>query len=274
MKENRATVLGWIGLSEGGYVNNPKDPGGPTDRGITQKTFDAHNRSKGLPVRPVRGISKELADEIIVENYMTPIRFDDLPAGLDYSVADFAVNSGVKRAAIELQRIVGVKADGVIGDLTLEAIETFRTLELIQEYNRRRLAYVRGLSTFKTFGKGWTIRIDGAKTGVQADDIGVVDRSWRLANSAIKGEPIEVKQASATPIPGPVAAAPGRARDEDMSAGSILGKVLSDPVAAIPAIATAVTPLASGLGPVQWALAAVIVLAGLYALSRALRRSL
>lgn len=58
MKQNQAVVLGWIGLSEGGYVNYPKDPGGATDRGITQRTYDAWNRLHGRPLRPVRGISK------------------------------------------------------------------------------------------------------------------------------------------------------------------------------------------------------------------------
>ena len=59
MKQNQAVVLDWIGLSEGGYVNHPKDPGGATDRGITQSTYDAWNRLHGRPLRPVREILRD-----------------------------------------------------------------------------------------------------------------------------------------------------------------------------------------------------------------------
>ena len=117
MKQNQAVVLDWIGLSEGGYVNHPKDPGGATDRGITQRTYDAWNRLHGRPLRPVRGISKDEANAILVSQYFAPVKFDQLPSGLDYAVVDFAVNSGTSRAAKELQKLLGVAADGIIGNL-------------------------------------------------------------------------------------------------------------------------------------------------------------
>lgn len=274
MKENLKFTQACIGLSEGGYVNNPRDPGGPTDRGITQKTFDAYNRRQGLPTKPVRGISHELAEKIIEDNYLKPIRFDDLPAGLDYSVGDFAVNSGVARAVIELQKIVKVKADGVIGDVTLAAIERFKPLELIAAYNAARMTFLKTLKNWPDFKTGWTRRVEGEIAGAQIGDIGVVDRSLKLATLGLRKGVAKAPGdfGAGTPIPVPTVATPGKALDEDRTDVSLVGKVISDPVALIPALGTLVAPLVTGLGPVQWALAGVIILLGVYALIRALRR--
>lgn len=198
MKQNQAVVLGWIGLSEGGYVNHPKDPGGATDRGITQRTYDAWNRLHGRPLRPVRGISKDEADAILVSQYFTPVKFDQLPSGLDYAVVDFAVNSGTSRAAKELQKLLGVAVDGVIGNLTLAAISGRDIPELIREYCAARMRYLRGLKTWSTFGDGWSIRVEGKTPGFQVLDIGVIDRATMLArksvaNSADIPPPVEIE---------------------------------------------------------------------------------
>lgn len=274
MKENEAFVLQAIGLSEGGYVNNEKDPGGPTDRGITQRTFDAYNDRTGQPRRPVKGISKELADAIIAEGYLRPIRFNDLPAGLDYAVADFAVNSGVKRAVVELQFALDMPADqidGAIGDKTLAAIRNYLQVSsapvLIEAYCERRMSYLKGLKTFKTFGDGWTTRVEGKRIGVQEDDIGVVDRAIKIARASGRGETI-----STAAVPLPRVAASGKAIDVSRATTTIVGKVLADPAILIPAVGTIAAPAIGGSGPISWALAGVILLGALYALTRALKR--
>jgi lysozyme family protein len=159
MKINERAALDFIGLSEGGYVNHPKDPGGATDRGITQATYDAWNRSKRRPLKPVRGISKEEAEQIIVANYFTPVRFNDLPSGLDLAVADYAVNSGPQKAIMELQRVIGVADDGNFGPLTMVAVLRADPRQTIIGLCARRLAFMRRLSTWPTFGKGWTKRV-------------------------------------------------------------------------------------------------------------------
>ncbi|NUM72724.1 glycoside hydrolase family 108 protein [candidate division KSB1 bacterium] len=164
MKENREIVQKRIGLSEGGFVNNPKDPGGATDRGITQKTFDAWNRVKKLPLRSVKGISKDVAEEIIFENYMRPVKFDDLPAGLDYAMADYSVNSGPARANKELQRLIGVSADGIFGNITLSKVQQIAQEpggihDLIEGLCAARMAFLRGLPHWPEFKNGWTDRV-------------------------------------------------------------------------------------------------------------------
>lgn len=198
MKANFTQVMGWIGLSEGGYVNHPNDPGGPTDRGITQATFDAWNRRHGYPRRTVKGISRETAEAILASQYFAPVRFDDLPPGLDYAVVDWAVNSGVHRAAVELQRLIGATPDGIIAEHTLAALVGQDIPGLIIAYCNRRMAFLRSLRTWKTFGKGWRLRVMGAQDGPQDSDIGVIDRAVRLSRNADN-------------IPAPVTAAPGKA---------------------------------------------------------------
>lgn len=198
MRDNFKQVMDWIGISEGGYVNHPRDPGGATDRGITQRTYDAYCDRHGLKRQPVRGIGKATAEEILASQYFAPVRFDDLPSGLDYAVADYAVNSGVSRAAKALQRIVGVTPDGVIGEITLAAVAGRDTADLIVALCEERMRFLRRLPTWGTFGKGWTARVMGTQPGVQAGDIGVIDRAVRLAG----GRP---------GIPAPVTPAPGKA---------------------------------------------------------------
>lgn len=267
MRANRGIVQSWIGLSEGRYVNHPDDPGGATDRGITQATYDAWNKLKGNPRRTVRGISKEVAEQIIYEQYMRPVRFDDLPAGLDYAVADFAVNSGPRQAAVELQRLVGVDDDGIIGDKTLAAIMQRDAEKLIAAYCDARLKFMRGLKNWKTFKGGWTTRVMGKNAGVQTSDIGVVDRAVKLHRAQREAAPAHI------PAPVPVADAGAKARPENTAELTWWQRALSDPATLVPAVGGVLTPLVGNDGPIQWALAAVIVIGAVYAVVRALRKA-
>ena len=165
---------------EGGYVNHPRDPGGATNFGVTQKVYDAFRKYHGLKVQSVKHITASEVSEIYNKNYWRLVRGDSIPCGLDYAIFDFAVNSGVSRAVRYLQRLVGVNDDGIIGLVTLSAIESqAKTLlgaeRLIAQYCANRMAFLRSLGTFPTFGKGWTRRVIGYQTGVQESDTGVID---------------------------------------------------------------------------------------------------
>ena len=180
MRQNEKLVQSWIGLSEGGYVNNKQDNGGPTNRGITQRTFSAWLKLKKLPDRDVKTITKAEAERIISEQYLVPIRFDELPSGLDYAVADYSVNSGPSRPIKALQWLVGVKQDGVLGVQTLAKIKESDVEDLIRDLIDERMAFLRRLSDWKYFGEGWEKRILGKVDGQQDDDIGVLDRAIRM----------------------------------------------------------------------------------------------
>lgn len=198
MLYNYRQIQDWIGLSEGGYVNDPDDPGGETDRGITQLTYDNWNRMHGRPRRTVRGISKTEAEQIIEFQYLNAVRCDALPSGLDYAMGDYAVNSGPAQAAKDLQRVLGVAVDGIVGVQTLAAVDAANTQELIIYLCQRRMKFLRGLKGWKKFGKGWTRRVMGDLPGVQTGDIGVADRAVRMTRGT-------------KAIPAPKQSAPGKA---------------------------------------------------------------
>ena len=145
---------------EGGYVDHPKDPGGATNLGVTIGTLSSW---LGRPATKaeVRALTRETVAPIYRKNYWAAIRGDELPAGLDYCVFDFAVNSGPKRAAMALQRAVGVADDGVIGSITLANVANRPVDATIERIMADRMTFLRRLSTWATFGKGWTARCDG-----------------------------------------------------------------------------------------------------------------
>jgi len=147
---------------EGGYVDHPRDPGGATNRGITLETL---SRWRGRPVSKaeVKALSLEEAGAIYRANYWNVVKGDDLPAGVDYAVFDFAVNSGPQRAAKHLQAIVETKADGVIGPKTLAAVCAKDPAEIIRRLTRSRLDFLSRLPTWRTFGKGWRKRVVGVE---------------------------------------------------------------------------------------------------------------
>ena len=158
-RQNFDVVMRYILKFEGGYVNDPHDPGGETNYGITQRTYDAWNRRKGRGKKSVRDITKAEAVEIYREQYAGNVRFDDLPAGVDFAVLDFAINSGEKNAVPILQRLLGVRQDGRIGVQTLDAVSGWDAAELVQKLCDARLAFVRRLNTWKRYGRGWSSRI-------------------------------------------------------------------------------------------------------------------
>lgn len=208
---NYKPSLSLVLAHEGGYVNHPKDPGGATNKGVTQAVYDSYRKIKGLPVQSVKLISSDEVGEIYQKQYWRQVKGDDLPTGLDYAVFDFGVNSGVSRAARYLQRLVGVPDDGVIGNQTLSAIyaEARKDEEkLIAAYCANRLAFLKSLATFSTFGVGWTRRVIGYQAGVQKADSGVLDYAIFMArDDATFGLPTEIGKL-ADEVPGKAIAPP------------------------------------------------------------------
>jgi lysozyme family protein len=142
---------------EGGYVDHPEDPGGRTNMGITQAVYEKY-LGRNVTEEEMKNIKIEDVRIIYRENYWDRVKGDDLPSGIDFCVFDWAVNSGVSRASKALQKIVGVKDDGVIGPNTLKAVESANSQVVIERLTEAREDFYRRLSTFKTFGKGWLSR--------------------------------------------------------------------------------------------------------------------
>jgi len=156
---NYPRALKGLRISEGGWSNHPKDPGGATMYGIIQREYDAFRKRKGLPLQSVRLISEAEVAEIYKTQYADKVRFDDLPAGIDYATLDGAVNSGVSRGTKWLQQALGVSADGVVGNQTVSKAVAADARKTIQAMCSKRLGFLQGLKTFSTFGRGWSSRI-------------------------------------------------------------------------------------------------------------------
>lgn len=159
---------------EGGYVNNPNDNGGATNKGITQGTYDAFRKDRGLSTRTVKSITSAEIDEIYRKRYWDAVEGDQLAYGVDYAIFDFAVNSGPSRAAAFAQRIAGVDDDGKIGPITIAAIKKVGASLFIQKLCNDRLAWLKTLPDWKHFGKGWNNRIIGVRSSA-IDMVGTVE---------------------------------------------------------------------------------------------------
>jgi lysozyme family protein len=147
---------------EGGYVNNPRDPGGPTKYGITLGTLSAHRRHT-CTAADVKALTLAEAAEILDAGYWRKVEGDKLPSGVDFAMFDYAVNSGPGQAVKTAQRILDVPRDGIMGPKTLAAIAAKSPPVLVRELCDARLAFMRGLTTWSTFGKGWSARVAKVK---------------------------------------------------------------------------------------------------------------
>lgn len=146
---------------EGGYSNNPADPGGETNWGVTV----AVARENGY-IGSMKDMDQSVAKAIYAKKYWLPV-FDDLPYEVAFQVFDAAVNSGVGQAVRWLQRAVGVADDGKIGPVTMKAVLASDPVKLVVLFNAERLLFMTNLSTWSSFGKGWARRIaSNLKKGV------------------------------------------------------------------------------------------------------------
>jgi lysozyme family protein len=157
---------------EGGYVDHPSDPGGATNMGITHKTLARWRGIDpwwGLDKAEVRALTRTEAGAIYKALYWARCNGSQLPAGLDLAVFDYAVNSGPDRAIKALQGLVGVSRDGFIGPITLGAIAQRDVRALIEALCDQRMSFLERLSTFLTFGRGWTARVADVRQTALAD---------------------------------------------------------------------------------------------------------
>jgi len=161
MSSDFARCLPVILAAEGGKVDDPRDPGGRTNQGITQAVYDAFMTRRGKPTRDVYLMTNAERDAIYRAQYWDAIRGDDLPDGVSLAVFDAAVNSGPTRAAKWLQNALRVPADGHIGEVTIAAAKAATDDDLlVTDIMDQRLAFLKSLKTWKTFGRGWKSRVD------------------------------------------------------------------------------------------------------------------
>ena len=155
---------------EGGKVDDPRDPGGRTNQGVIQRTYNAWRRSRGRVARNVYLMAPNERDEIYRERYWNKVWGDYLPSGLDYTIMDYAVNSGPSRSIKHFQEVEGKPTDGVMGPVTLGAVNAMRktpdgdfdelqVVASIKRVNARRMRFLRGLRHWPTYKNGWSRRV-------------------------------------------------------------------------------------------------------------------
>jgi len=179
---------------EGGNDDDPRDPGGRTSRGILQTEWDAWRQThSGLP-SDVWQAPQDQVTAIYRQNYWNALYCDSLPPGVDLAVFDYGVNSGISRSAKLLQTLTGVDVDGEIGPDTIGAAAKADPVSLVGRFCDARLAFLQGLGTWGTFGRGWTSRVQDVRTHA-------------LAMASAAPQP-KLTLPSAANIPAPATAAP------------------------------------------------------------------
>ena len=135
---------------EGGYSNDPRDPGGETNFGISKRAYPDVN---------IATLTLEQAKAIYLRDYWQRAMCDQLPPAVAFQVFDCAVNSGIGQSIRFLQRAVGVADDGRVGPLTTRAVQRLDAEAVVSRFNGQRLDFMTKLSTWDVFGKGWARRI-------------------------------------------------------------------------------------------------------------------
>lgn len=145
-------------VHEGGYSNHPSDPGGPTNFGITIADYRKYVKPDATAA-DVRAMPLAHAKAIYREKYWGALRCDELPAGLDYAMFDYGVNSGTSRAAKVLRRLLGLPDSGGMSDAVIDAVKQDAPGNLIARLCDERLAFLKSLRTWPVFGAGWGRRV-------------------------------------------------------------------------------------------------------------------
>jgi len=138
---------------EGGYVNNPLDPGGETNWGITVDVAREHHYKGDM-----RDMSPNVAKGIYYSSYWN-VLFEELPYSVAFNIFDAGVNHGVRQSIRFLQRAVGTAPDGAMGRKTLLKALSMEPYQVVLLFNAERLTFYTALHSFKTFGRGWVNRV-------------------------------------------------------------------------------------------------------------------
>lgn len=136
--------------NEGGYTNDPADPGGETNWGISKRTY---------PHIDIKALTREGAKAIYLRDFWQRIHADDLPDGVAFQTFDFAVNSGIFTAVRYLQRAIGVADDGHWGPVSVAAAAALSESDTIMRLCAERLEFMTKLVNWPNASRGWTQRI-------------------------------------------------------------------------------------------------------------------
>ncbi|MBI2713667.1 MAG: glycoside hydrolase family 108 protein [Rhizobiales bacterium] len=155
-------------VHEGGYTNHPSDPGGPTNFGITIYDYRKYVKPNATAA-DVRAMKLEDAKNIYRAKYWDAQRCNELPAGVDYAVFDYGVNSGIGRSGKVLRRVLKLPDNtSVVTDAVIAAARAVDAQALIVAICDERLRFLKSLSTWGVFGQGWGRRVAEVRVAATA----------------------------------------------------------------------------------------------------------
>jgi lysozyme family protein len=146
-------------LQEGGFSDDPNDPGGPTMDGITLSEFQTWFGADKT-VDDLKAITRDQASTIYQASYWEKVNGEELPSGVDLSMFDMAVNAGPTRSIQILQKELNVAVDGILGPITLKVLLRNQPTAVISWLDTGQTRFYRSLSTFQYFGRGWLNRTE------------------------------------------------------------------------------------------------------------------
>ena len=160
MQNNFQKCLDLVLKSEGGWVNNPADPGGETNLGVTKKVWEEW---VGHEVKTMKGLTPADVAPMYQAKYWMACYAPQLPIGVDYCLFDAAVNMGPGRAVKLLQEAIQCMPDGTIGPRTMQLLDQKKPEDIVDAFSQRKINFYEGLKTFPVFGKGWLKRVEDVK---------------------------------------------------------------------------------------------------------------
>jgi lysozyme family protein len=164
MQSTYETCLSLLLVHEGGYTNHPSDPGGPTNFGITIEDYRRYVKVNATAA-DVRRMRLDEAKIIYREKYWDAQRCDELPAGVNYAVFDYGVNSGTGRSGKVLRRTLGLPVDSItVTDAVIAGGRAADPKILIAAICEERLRFLQALKTWPVFGTGWGRRVAEVKS--------------------------------------------------------------------------------------------------------------
>ena len=244
---------------EGGFVNDPDDTGGATNKGVTQAVYDTYRKSVGAGRQSVRLISDDEVRAIYKSRYWDLVKGDQLPPGVGYVVFDGGVNSGPGQSVKWLQRALGLaKVDGLVGPETLAAVNAVDDHDaLIAKIIALRDAFLHALKGWKKFGKGWASRIK---------QVLAVGQAW--ARGSVGPEVVYDAAGARKALPSDAKAAPSAAiADAATGGGLITGSTV---LGTLQSAQAQLAPLASGSTVVTNIVAGIVVVSAVLVIGGAI----
>jgi lysozyme family protein len=165
LKSNLQAALAFVDEDEGPEVNiSPGEPGGASARGLSITVLSEFNKAHGLPnatIDDMRAMTAEHAGQVYAWRFADPMRFNELPSGVDYRMLDAAITLGASGATLALQMSLGMwPVTGVIDEATIAAVNATDKIDLLNRLNAAWIVWKHGLTVdgWQKYGHGWTNR--------------------------------------------------------------------------------------------------------------------